>query len=198
LTLDILFLPETYSPILLYWKAKELRRLAGDDRYRSPLEFNKVRFIHRLRISLYRPILLFTTEPIHPCSLPLPPLHRAVRLHRRLHRRLRKSQRIRTQTHIHRVPRHRIRSSPISPNNNNCNAASPPRYPLQSNRRTQSPLSRNQIVHGHVWGAGYSHLTLLDGQDSTPVHFLLESTDCVCTLWFRDFVCVCFGVSVRR
>ncbi|KAJ5774466.1 hypothetical protein N7457_009362 [Penicillium paradoxum] len=60
----ILFLPETYSPILLYWKAKELRRLTGDDRYRSPLEFKRVSFLHRLRTSLYRPILLFTTEPI--------------------------------------------------------------------------------------------------------------------------------------
>ncbi|CAG7925059.1 unnamed protein product [Penicillium olsonii] len=64
LILIILLLPETYSPILLYWKAKELRRLTGDDRYRSPLEFNKISFWKRLRISLYRPILLFLTEPI--------------------------------------------------------------------------------------------------------------------------------------
>ncbi|KAJ5347438.1 uncharacterized protein N7506_000691 [Penicillium brevicompactum] len=64
LILIIFLLPETYSPILLYWKAKELRRLTGDERYRSPLEFNKVPFAKRLRISLYRPILLFITEPI--------------------------------------------------------------------------------------------------------------------------------------
>lgn len=64
LALNILLLPETYSPVLLYWKARELRRLTGDDRYRSPLEFNKVSFWSRLRISLYRPILLFITEPI--------------------------------------------------------------------------------------------------------------------------------------
>ncbi|OQD66891.1 hypothetical protein PENPOL_c004G05375 [Penicillium polonicum] len=60
----VLFLPETYSPILLYWKAKEIRRLTGDDRYRSPLEFRKATFLHRLRSSLYRPFQLFVTEPI--------------------------------------------------------------------------------------------------------------------------------------
>ncbi|KAJ5163045.1 Major facilitator superfamily domain general substrate transporter [Penicillium coprophilum] len=60
----VLFLPETYSPILLYWKAKELRRLTGDDRYRSPLEFRKATFARRMRISLYRPLVLFVTEPI--------------------------------------------------------------------------------------------------------------------------------------
>ncbi|CAI7587555.1 unnamed protein product [Penicillium glandicola] len=60
----VLFLPETYSPILLYWKAKTLRCLTGDDRYRSPLEFRKATFTRRLRTSLYRPLLLFATEPI--------------------------------------------------------------------------------------------------------------------------------------
>ncbi|OQE30490.1 hypothetical protein PENFLA_c003G04020 [Penicillium flavigenum] len=60
----VLFLPESYSPILLYWKAQELRRLTGDDRYRSPLEFRKATFAQRLRTSLYRPLLLFATEPI--------------------------------------------------------------------------------------------------------------------------------------
>lgn len=64
LTLNVLLLPETYSPVLLHWKAKELRRLTGDDRYRSPSEFTKVSFWSRLGISLYRPIQLFTTEPI--------------------------------------------------------------------------------------------------------------------------------------
>jgi hypothetical protein len=64
LVLLVLFLPETYSPILLDWKAKELCRLTGDDRYRAPLDFKRVSFIHRLRNSLYRPILLFMTEPI--------------------------------------------------------------------------------------------------------------------------------------
>ncbi|CAG8898196.1 unnamed protein product [Penicillium egyptiacum] len=60
----VLWLPETYSPILLYWKAQELRRMTGDDRYRSPLEFRKSSFAHRLRSALYRPLTLFGTEPI--------------------------------------------------------------------------------------------------------------------------------------
>lgn len=60
----VLFLPETYSPILLYWKAKELRRMTGDDRYRSPMEFKRVSFGRRLRGALYRPLVLFGTEPI--------------------------------------------------------------------------------------------------------------------------------------
>ncbi|KAF9250798.1 hypothetical protein DTO006G1_9695 [Penicillium roqueforti] len=60
----VLFLPETYSPILLYWKAKELRRLTGDDRYRSPIEFRKSTFTQRMSTSLYRPLQLLATEPI--------------------------------------------------------------------------------------------------------------------------------------
>lgn len=64
LTLIILFMPETYSPILLHWKAKQLRRLTGDGRYRAPLEFRRVSFPRRLGHALYRPILLFWTEPI--------------------------------------------------------------------------------------------------------------------------------------
>ncbi|KGO76551.1 Major facilitator superfamily domain, general substrate transporter [Penicillium italicum] len=70
----VLFLPETYSPILLYWKAKELRRLTGDDRYRSPLEFRRATFARRMRASLYQPLLLYVTEPIimiHSVSLSL-------------------------------------------------------------------------------------------------------------------------------
>ncbi|KOS46839.1 hypothetical protein ACN38_g2147 [Penicillium nordicum] len=70
----VFFLPETYSPVLLYWKAKELRRLTGDDRYRSPLEFRRATFAYRLRASLYRPFQLFMTEPIimiHAVSLSL-------------------------------------------------------------------------------------------------------------------------------
>jgi hypothetical protein len=64
LMLLVFFLPETYSPILLDWKAKELRRITGDDRYRAPIDFNRVPFIHRLRNSLSRPVLLFIIEPI--------------------------------------------------------------------------------------------------------------------------------------
>jgi MFS family permease len=64
LTLVVLFLPETYSPVLLRWKAQQLRRLTGDDRYRAPLEFKKVCLPRRLRNAFNRPILIFWTEPI--------------------------------------------------------------------------------------------------------------------------------------
>lgn len=64
LVLVVLFLPETYSPVLLYWKAEQLRRITGDDRYRAPLEFKRISLSRRMGHALYRPILLFWTEPI--------------------------------------------------------------------------------------------------------------------------------------
>lgn len=64
LGLVVLFQPETYSPVLLHWKAKQLRRLTGDPRYRAPLEFKRVSFLPRVVHSMYRPFVLFATEPI--------------------------------------------------------------------------------------------------------------------------------------
>lgn len=64
LSLFVLCTPETYSPILLHWKAKQLRRLTGDPRYRAPLEFKRVSFLRRLAHAMYRPFVLFATEPI--------------------------------------------------------------------------------------------------------------------------------------
>jgi hypothetical protein len=64
LGLIALCMPETYSPILLHWKAKQLRRLTGDHRYRAPLEFKRVSFLRRLAHAIYRPFLLLATEPI--------------------------------------------------------------------------------------------------------------------------------------
>jgi MFS family permease len=49
LTLAFFFLPESYSPIILYWKANQLRRLTNDDRYRAPLEFKTTTFTKRIR-----------------------------------------------------------------------------------------------------------------------------------------------------
>lgn len=48
LRLVVLFLPETYSPILLQLKAQQLRRLMGDDHCRVPLESRKVSLPRRL------------------------------------------------------------------------------------------------------------------------------------------------------
>lgn len=64
LVLVVLFLPETDSPILLRWKAQQLRCLTGDNRYRGPLEFKKVALRRRLRNALSRPIIFFWTEAI--------------------------------------------------------------------------------------------------------------------------------------
>ncbi|KAJ5947211.1 hypothetical protein N7466_000226 [Penicillium verhagenii] len=60
----LFFLPETYSPVILHWKAKQLRRLTKDDHFRSPLEFRRTTFYKRLGRALYRPTLLLWTEPI--------------------------------------------------------------------------------------------------------------------------------------
>lgn len=64
LALVVLFLPETFSPVLLRWKAQQLRRLTGDDRYRAALEFNKISLPGRFRNALSRPIIFFWPEPI--------------------------------------------------------------------------------------------------------------------------------------
>ena len=60
----VLFLPETFPPILLKWKAQHLRDLTGDDRYRAEVEIRMDPFLTRLGRALYRPFLLTATEPI--------------------------------------------------------------------------------------------------------------------------------------
>ncbi|KAF2770198.1 MFS general substrate transporter [Teratosphaeria nubilosa] len=64
LSLVALFLPETYPPILLKWKAQHLRELTGDDRYCGAIEIRQESLAHRLKRALYRPILLTSREPI--------------------------------------------------------------------------------------------------------------------------------------
>lgn len=61
--LVFLIMPETYPPLLLRWKAKHLRRITGDDRFRSEHEIIKATLFSRLRVSMTRPFLMFT-EPI--------------------------------------------------------------------------------------------------------------------------------------
>lgn len=56
-------MPETYPPLLLQWKAKHLRQVTGDDRYRSEHEIVKVTLLSRLKTSMTRPFFMFT-EPI--------------------------------------------------------------------------------------------------------------------------------------
>jgi multidrug resistance protein len=64
LVLVVLFQPETYTPILLKWKAHHLRELTGDNRYVAEVEIRADDFTTRLRIALYRPFLLAFREPI--------------------------------------------------------------------------------------------------------------------------------------
>ncbi|KAI1616180.1 major facilitator superfamily domain-containing protein [Exophiala viscosa] len=58
------FLPETYAPILLSWKAQHLRSITGNERYKSALEVQDTKFMDRLIHNFYRPFQLFVYEPI--------------------------------------------------------------------------------------------------------------------------------------
>jgi DHA1 family multidrug resistance protein-like MFS transporter len=58
-----LFLPETYLPVLLDWKAKHLRRVTGNQHYTSEHD-QKDSFFKRLKKVLPMPITYFGTEPI--------------------------------------------------------------------------------------------------------------------------------------
>jgi len=57
-----LFLPETYLPILLDWKAKHLRQVTGDDRYVSK-HAEQSAFLRRLKEALPLSVKFSTTEP---------------------------------------------------------------------------------------------------------------------------------------
>ncbi|KAH7184906.1 major facilitator superfamily domain-containing protein [Fusarium flagelliforme] len=63
LVLVILFMPETYGPLLLQWKAAHYRRITGDDRFRCEHEIAGASLFSRLKVSMTRPFLMLT-EPI--------------------------------------------------------------------------------------------------------------------------------------
>jgi hypothetical protein len=58
------FLPETYFPVLLDWKAKALREVSGDERYVSQHADEKTGFLKRLKKNLPLGIRFITTEPV--------------------------------------------------------------------------------------------------------------------------------------
>ncbi|KAL5350758.1 hypothetical protein ACLOAV_004327 [Pseudogymnoascus australis] len=60
--LIIIFVPETYHPILLRNKARKIRADTGDDRYKAPMELSTKTIPHEIRISLYRPFQLLALE----------------------------------------------------------------------------------------------------------------------------------------
>lgn len=59
----LLFLPETFSPVLLKWKAQHLRTSTSDPRYAASIEVEHD-FVAHLKRNLSLPITFFTTEPI--------------------------------------------------------------------------------------------------------------------------------------
>lgn len=59
-----LFVPETYAPILLQWKAKTLREAIGDDRYKAEHELSDMTFLKRLLQNAYRPAQMIIKETI--------------------------------------------------------------------------------------------------------------------------------------
>jgi multidrug resistance protein len=56
--------PETFAPILLKWKAANLRQITGDDRFVAEVEIRADPFRIRLLHALYRPFILVVREPI--------------------------------------------------------------------------------------------------------------------------------------
>ncbi|KAF4457932.1 hypothetical protein F53441_285 [Fusarium austroafricanum] len=59
----LFFLPETYFPLLLSWKAKELRRITEDKRYMSQHE-QKDSFWKQMKTTLPLPATFFRSEPV--------------------------------------------------------------------------------------------------------------------------------------
>lgn len=63
LILTLLFLPETFSPILLSWRAKHLRDITGNPRFQSEMDLQKT-FRQRFRTAMLRALHMITREPI--------------------------------------------------------------------------------------------------------------------------------------
>ncbi|PYH46963.1 MFS transporter [Aspergillus saccharolyticus JOP 1030-1] len=62
--LILLFQPETYGPMLLKWKARHLRHLTGDPRYKSSMDLQKTALLTRIRHACIRQFSLTIHEPI--------------------------------------------------------------------------------------------------------------------------------------
>jgi MFS family permease len=58
------FQPETYPATLLRWRAKQLRHVTGDSRFRAQNEIRSQTFLQRMGTALYRPFLITVFEPI--------------------------------------------------------------------------------------------------------------------------------------
>lgn len=60
----LLFVPETFSPRLLSWKAAAMREATGNDLYRSEHEMESIPLYKRLQRSIKLPLKFLLTEPI--------------------------------------------------------------------------------------------------------------------------------------
>lgn len=60
----ILFQPETYSPLLLKWKAQQLRHRTGDNRFHARMELEKTALFTRMTGACFRQFELTMHEPI--------------------------------------------------------------------------------------------------------------------------------------
>ena len=63
LVLTLFFLPETFAPVLLSWKAIQLRRVTGDNRYKAEIDFQQT-LVHRFKIACRRALHMVTKESI--------------------------------------------------------------------------------------------------------------------------------------
>lgn len=67
MTLAIIFLPETYAPVLLKRKAQRLRKETGNEQYFHPQEKIKLSPKTIITKHLSRPVVMLTTEPMVTC-----------------------------------------------------------------------------------------------------------------------------------
>jgi len=63
LIFTLFFLPETFGPVLLSWRAKHLRDLTNCERFQSELDLQRT-FAQRLKTALQRAFHMVTKEPI--------------------------------------------------------------------------------------------------------------------------------------
>lgn len=59
----LLLMPETYSRLLLKWKAERYRKETGNDRYYSEHDITNATLLSRLKVSMTRPFTMLI-EPI--------------------------------------------------------------------------------------------------------------------------------------
>ncbi|KID72156.1 uncharacterized protein G6M90_00g027980 [Metarhizium brunneum] len=64
LVLIVFFQPETYSPLLLSWRAKHLRAATGDGRFRCEMDVDHISLVRRIGRAMKNQFLITIHEPI--------------------------------------------------------------------------------------------------------------------------------------